>query len=240
MTLQVEFWQLASMFATFVGLLGAAGKALFVQIERHQADRDQKQEEQLRMLLEQIGRQTDNVARVERDFLKFQADLPLQYVRREDYVRNQTVIEAKLDAVALKIENLQLRGARDAVRAGRHRPCEGAPRDAALAFDSRAVQRAAGGGGRGCRAGDDALALSGRHAARRSQGTRLSRRSRARAAAQGAVRTLVERSDALRRRRSRVHDRLRAGDRAADQVLASVTGRECPMMHARHRASSAE
>ncbi|AHI68471.1 hypothetical protein [Burkholderia thailandensis] len=110
MTLQVEFWQLASMFATFVGLLGAAGKALFVQIERHQADRDQKQEEQLRMLLEQIGRQTDNVARVERDFLKFQADLPLQYVRREDYVRNQTVIEAKLDAVALKIENLQLRG----------------------------------------------------------------------------------------------------------------------------------
>ena len=36
-------------------------------------------------------------------------DLPLQYVRREDYIRNQTVIEAKLDAVASKLETAQLR-----------------------------------------------------------------------------------------------------------------------------------
>ncbi|KWZ43759.1 hypothetical protein WS72_13430 [Burkholderia savannae] len=110
MTLQVEFWQLVSMLATFIGLLIAAGKVLIVQIERHQADRDQKQEDQLKTMIEQLGKQSDYAARLERDFLKFQADLPLQYVRREDYVRNQTVIEAKLDAVALKIENLQLRG----------------------------------------------------------------------------------------------------------------------------------
>ncbi|MBN9528233.1 MAG: DUF2730 family protein [Alphaproteobacteria bacterium] len=38
------------------------------------------------------------------------ADLPLGYVRREDFIRNQTIIEAKLDALALKLENLQLRG----------------------------------------------------------------------------------------------------------------------------------
>ncbi|KVG24724.1 hypothetical protein [Burkholderia ubonensis] len=110
MTLQVEFWQLVSMLATFVGVLLAAGKVLLVQIERQQASRDKRQEDQLEALGKQLGRQADNTARLERDFLKFQADLPLQYVRREDYVRNQTVIEAKLDAVALKIENLQLRG----------------------------------------------------------------------------------------------------------------------------------
>ncbi|MBJ9695478.1 MULTISPECIES: hypothetical protein [Burkholderia cepacia complex] len=110
MTLQVEFWQLVSMLATFIGLLIAAGKVLIVQIERHQSDRDQKQEDQLKAMLEQISRQADNTARLERDFLRFQADLPLQYVRREDYVRNQTVIEAKLDAIALRFENLQLRG----------------------------------------------------------------------------------------------------------------------------------
>ncbi|KVN33309.1 hypothetical protein WJ63_04800 [Burkholderia pyrrocinia] len=110
MTLQVEFWQLVSMLATFVGVLFAAGKVLLVQIERQQASRDKRQEDQLEALGKQLGRQADNTARLERDFLKFQADLPLQYVRREDYVRNQTVIEAKLDAVALKIENLQLRG----------------------------------------------------------------------------------------------------------------------------------
>lgn len=47
--------------------------------------------------------------RLERELLNFKADMPLHYVRREDYVRNQSVIEAKLDAVALKIENWQLK-----------------------------------------------------------------------------------------------------------------------------------
>ena len=45
----------------------------------------------------------------EREFLDFQANLPVDYVRREDFVRNQTVIEAKLDALALKLENITLR-----------------------------------------------------------------------------------------------------------------------------------
>ena len=31
------------------------------------------------------------------------------YVRREDYIRGQSVIESKLDGLALKIENVQLR-----------------------------------------------------------------------------------------------------------------------------------
>ena len=50
------------------------------------------------------------MSELERQLYTLKADMPLQYVRREDYVRNQTVIEAKLDAVALKIENLQLKG----------------------------------------------------------------------------------------------------------------------------------
>lgn len=47
--------------------------------------------------------------RLEKDFLRFQAELPNQYVRREDYIRNQTVIETKIDSLALKIENWQLK-----------------------------------------------------------------------------------------------------------------------------------
>nr|WP_285442828.1 hypothetical protein [Burkholderia glumae] len=98
------------MLATFIGLLIGAGKVLLVQIERQQASRDKRQEDQLEALGKQLTRQADYASHLERDFLKFQADLPLQYVRREDYVRNQTVIEAKLDAIALRFENLQLRG----------------------------------------------------------------------------------------------------------------------------------
>lgn len=46
---------------------------------------------------------------LERDVRKILVELPREYVRREDYVRSQTVIEAKLDALALRIENTILR-----------------------------------------------------------------------------------------------------------------------------------
>lgn len=47
--------------------------------------------------------------RVERDMLQMRADMPLHYVRREDYIRGQSVIEAKLDGLGTKLENAQLR-----------------------------------------------------------------------------------------------------------------------------------
>ena len=47
--------------------------------------------------------------RVERELLNLKAELPLHYVRREDYIRGQSVIEAKLDGLGTKLENAQLR-----------------------------------------------------------------------------------------------------------------------------------
>lgn len=110
MKIEFEIWQLITMLASFIGILLGAGKVLLGQIDRHQTERDARQEANIKTLLNQLTRQADGNAQLERDFLKFQAELPLQYVRREDYVRNQTVIEAKLDAVALRIENMNLRG----------------------------------------------------------------------------------------------------------------------------------
>lgn len=46
----------------------------------------------------------------EREHLKLIGEMPREYVRREDYVRNQTIIEAKLDALALRLENMNLKG----------------------------------------------------------------------------------------------------------------------------------
>lgn len=123
MTVQVEFWQLVTLLITFLGFLFGAGKVLLAQIDRRLSERFQAMEkaredagrhwdERFGTLLEQSRREAEGWANLERDFLRFQADLPLQYVRRDDYVRNQTVIEAKLDAVALKIENFQLKGIR--------------------------------------------------------------------------------------------------------------------------------
>lgn len=122
MTVQMEFWQLVSLLVTFLGFLFAAGRVLLAQIDRRLDERFEAMEnvsktasrhwdEKFAALLEQNKREAEGWQSLEREFLRFQAELPITYVRREDYVRNQTVIEAKLDAVALKIENLQLKGA---------------------------------------------------------------------------------------------------------------------------------
>jgi len=113
---------LGGLIVFFLGALWLFGQIIVRQFksgldERFQA-LDLKREtgaQALRELMsrhiEEEERLTNQLQSLERDFLNLRADMPLQYVRREDYVRNQTVIEAKLDGLALKIENVMLKGA---------------------------------------------------------------------------------------------------------------------------------
>lgn len=48
--------------------------------------------------------------RIERELLELKAALPMEYVRREDAIRQEVVINAKLDALAEKIEIWGRRG----------------------------------------------------------------------------------------------------------------------------------
>lgn len=57
-----------------------------------------------------MDKELGRIAQVERELLHFKAELPLLYVHRQDYVRNQTVIEAKLDGLRDKLEVVQLKG----------------------------------------------------------------------------------------------------------------------------------
>jgi hypothetical protein len=97
---QLDTWQVILFCIALIGGFAGLIKILFMQFEKN------------------LGRRFDSLesdakewVRLEREFLTFKADLPLHYVRREDYVRGQTIIEAKLDHVATKIENIQLKGA---------------------------------------------------------------------------------------------------------------------------------
>lgn len=58
---------------------------------------------------ERFQRLEEKHDRLDQDVRKILQELPREYVRREDQVRNQTVIEAKIDALALRFENTQLR-----------------------------------------------------------------------------------------------------------------------------------
>ncbi len=128
MLMQIELWHLISLLLAFFGCVAGFGKLLLSQFEKRQAERAVAQEKSLdeRFKAQEEARKAaaehwdqrfsglESAAkewvRVEREFLEWKADLPMTYVMRDDYVRNQTVIEAKLDSVALRIENLQLKG----------------------------------------------------------------------------------------------------------------------------------
>lgn len=121
MTVQIEFWQLITLLLAFLGFLFAAGRVLLSQIDRRLDDRFEAIEKAredgqtswrhtFTQHLDEERRETELMRNIEREFLRFQADLPLQYVRREDYVRGQSVIEAKLDALYNKLEVVQMKG----------------------------------------------------------------------------------------------------------------------------------
>ncbi|MDF3932949.1 hypothetical protein [Pseudomonas citronellolis] len=120
MKIELELWQLISLLVAFLGASAGGGKLLLSQIQKHLDARFQGQDqvrvanhEQLSRRLEAIEQaareETNQWQRVERELMSLKADLPLQYVRREDYIRGQSVLEAKLDGLAVKIENAQLR-----------------------------------------------------------------------------------------------------------------------------------
>ncbi|WP_217994845.1 hypothetical protein [Methylogaea oryzae] len=110
MMVQLEFWQLITLLLAFFAFVGAGGKVLFGQFERRMSERFSAMQQALKDHTESEAKALSQLQSLERDLLNLKADIPLHYVRREDYVRNQTVIEAKIDAVGLKIENWQLRG----------------------------------------------------------------------------------------------------------------------------------
>ncbi len=116
----IELWHLILLLLAFFGACGATVKYLFNQNQHQQdlrfgvlASSLSSNHAQLTARLggiETAAREdANNWQRLERDFLTFKSELPVQYVRREDYIRGQTVIEAKLDSVAMRIENMQLR-----------------------------------------------------------------------------------------------------------------------------------
>lgn len=127
MSFREDFWPLVGFIVTVLSAFGGIGFALMRQIQSGLDERFQVQEktreanhDQVTRNHEQITRRLDGIEqvnreetlqwqRVEREMLRFQADLPMKYVMRDDYIRGQTLIEAKLDGLADKIDNRSLR-----------------------------------------------------------------------------------------------------------------------------------
>ena len=119
MKVELELWQLITLLLTFLGACAGGGKLLLNQIQKSLdarfASQDQARlanHEQLSYRLDAIEQaareETNQWQRVERELMSLKAELPFQYVLRDD-IRGQSVIEMKLDSLATKLKT-QLRG----------------------------------------------------------------------------------------------------------------------------------
>lgn len=125
MNIQVDLWALVTflggLLLAFMGAAFTMGRILLTQVEKRLDARFKAQEEARELhsvhwdtrfsVLEKAAHdEAGQWRRVERDLMELKAEMPLHYVRREDYIRGQSVIEAKLDGLALRIENQALKG----------------------------------------------------------------------------------------------------------------------------------
>ena len=120
MKIEFELWHLISLLITFLGASAGVGKLLLGQSQRHLDQRfsvqDKTRDEnhaattnRLSAIENAARADANNWQRIEREVLMLKADLPQRFVMREDYIRGQSLIEAKLDALAGKLENAALR-----------------------------------------------------------------------------------------------------------------------------------
>ena len=88
MTIQVDFWHLAGLLIGFIGVLVTFGRIQLAQIDKH---------------IDRFGQRMD---RLEKDFNDHRTALPMQYQRREDAIRFETTLNAKLDAIYGRVERI--------------------------------------------------------------------------------------------------------------------------------------
>ncbi|UOO82804.1 hypothetical protein LVJ83_04890 [Uruburuella testudinis] len=91
----IELWQLVGFLLSFLGVCWGFGKMLLSQFQAQLSDRHKQQE-----------RLSNKVEILENQLAEFNATLPLNYVLREDYIRNQVILEAKMDNVIEKLTEI--------------------------------------------------------------------------------------------------------------------------------------
>lgn len=95
MTINVEFWHLVGLLLSFFGCCFGFAKILVAQFQNSLSERHQNQ---LRV--------NEKVEDLEKQINLINQTLPLNYVLREDYIRGQAVLEAKMDAVHKTLSDL--------------------------------------------------------------------------------------------------------------------------------------
>lgn len=109
MTVELTIANLLTIVIAVISIMWGLGKLLLSQNQRQLDQRFTRMDARFDAVDLQQKEEAKEWRRVERDVLQLKAALPLDYVRREDYVRGQSVIEAKLDGLAKLVQTVQVR-----------------------------------------------------------------------------------------------------------------------------------
>lgn len=109
MVIELEAYQIFMILVAIIGASVGMVKMLGNQIKSNLDQNFEATNSKIGDVATQAAKGQEEVRMLEIKFLEFKADMPHRYVAREDYIRNQTVIESKLDAIALKVENIQIK-----------------------------------------------------------------------------------------------------------------------------------
>lgn len=109
MTVELTIANLLTIVIAVIAAMWGLGKLLLSQNRRQLDERFTRMDTRFDAVDRQQKEEAKEWRRVERDVLEMKAALPLDYVRREDYVRGQSVIEAKLDGLAKLVQTVQVR-----------------------------------------------------------------------------------------------------------------------------------
>ena len=101
-TLAAGGWAVFKAFGWLVGKVVAQFEA---RLDERFAAQETARSERSRLWEARLARVDDNYAKIDRELRDLLINLPDRYVRREDYVRRETVIEAKIDQLSLRIQN---------------------------------------------------------------------------------------------------------------------------------------
>ena len=108
MSFTLNLWEVLTLIGTVSATFIALGRLWLKQAEQRLDERfssmEQARQQAQQHWLDQFAGLNHNARQVELRFAQLLADLPLQYQRREDAIRQEVAVIARLDALAGKVD----------------------------------------------------------------------------------------------------------------------------------------
>lgn len=104
MKIEFDLWQMVGLALTISGAFWGLARMLINASSQSICEQFQSVAKLIEAQSRLIKDQGDDVRRIERDLMGLKADLPREYVRREDYAQAVATIMTKIDHLALRME----------------------------------------------------------------------------------------------------------------------------------------